>query len=349
MIHQRGRHLLLIAALSVSPWSAASEVSPSRIQLMSARALAFLKKSQRIDGSYAGSRYQVACHALSGLAFLSCGYTPKHGEHAVKLRLGLRRLLSYQDGNGFFDDKASMMYGHGFATLYLAQVLGMWGVPSEERKLQDALRRAIRLIESAQDARGGWDYLPKGRGGSDCSITVCQTMALRAARNIGLAVDKKVIDRALDYIRKAQAASGGFYYRTDPAGHFLGNKVSLGCSAAGVCILNGLGEYHSKRVARGLDYLKKEYQKVPEVACFFYYTHYYASQAIYRSGGPFWTDYYGYITKALMKRQDADGAWRFDNRFALVLKVGAEEPVIATSMAAFVLNVPKALLPIIEK
>ena len=170
----------------------------SAIELSSAQGLAFLERAQRSDGSFEGTRYQVAAHGLAGLAFLSCGHTPKYGKYATSLRVSLRRLLDYQDENGYFTDGASRMYGHGFATLYLAQVLGMWGSPREEEKLRQALKRAIKRIESSQGPLGGWDYDPQRGGVSDCSVTVCQTMALRAARNIGLAVDKAVVDRAFD-------------------------------------------------------------------------------------------------------------------------------------------------------
>ena len=162
-----------------------------------ARGLEYLKRMQQPDGYLRGTRYQVAGQALAGLAFLSAGHTPRYGKYAVFLRLGLRRLLQYQKANtGYFDDGASRMYGHGFATLYLAQVIGMWGAPEEEKKIRTALKKAIRLIELSQDRYGGWDYEPKPGGVSDCSVTVCQTMALRAARNIGLEVDKAVIEKA---------------------------------------------------------------------------------------------------------------------------------------------------------
>jgi hypothetical protein len=311
------------------------------VELSSAQGLAFLAKAQRIDGSFEGTRYQVAAHGLVGLAFLSCGHTPKYGKYATNLRTSLRRLLDYQDASsGYFTDGASRMYGHGFATLYLAQVLGMWGSPREEEKLREALKRAIKLIESSQGPFGGWDYDPKRGGVSDCSVTVCQTMALRAARNIGLVVDKAVVDRAFEYIRRAQADNGGFFYRIGKRGGLrVGNLVTLGCSAAGVCILNGLGEYDSARVRRGLDYLRKNYRSPFVETPFFYYTHYYAAQAFFGTRGADWDVYYAYIASALLARQEDDNSW-------LAREGGA---VQGTAMAVFILNVPRAVLPIVQK
>ncbi len=331
--------ILLLASLGIM---GGPTPTPSAIELSSARGLRFLADAQRSNGDFGGTPYQVAAQGLVGLAFLSRGHTPKHGKYARELRRGLRRLLSYQMANGYFDDRSSRMYGHGFATLYLAQVLGMWGDPNEEKKTREALKKAIRLIESSQGPLGGWDYDPRpGAGGlSDCSVTVCQTMALRAARNIGLEVDKGVIDKAFNYIKLAQAPSGGFRYRIGGTGpQKLLNRVTLGCSAAGVCILNGLGEYDSSRVQKGLTYLRRNYPTPFALTPFYYYTHYYAAQAFFGTRGPDWDQYYRHITTALLSRQRGDGAWVAERGGAIQ----------GTAMAVFILNVPRAVLPIIQK
>ena len=70
------------------------------------------------------------------------------------------------------------MYDHGFATLFLAEVYGMTRTP----KLRNSLERAVRLIINAQNKEGGWRYEPDSKD-ADLSVTVCQVMALRAARN----------------------------------------------------------------------------------------------------------------------------------------------------------------------
>jgi hypothetical protein len=313
---------------------------PSDIEFSSARGLEFLRKQQRSDGSFRDTPYQVAAQGLAGLAFLSSGHTPQHGTYAVELRLGLRRLLAYQREDGYFDDRASRMYGHGFAALYLAQVLGMWGAPREEAGIRESLKRAIQLIEISQDPSGGWDYDPQPGGVSDCSVTVCQTFALRAARNIGLAVDKGVVDRALAYIRKAQAENGGFRYRIGDRGALvLLDQVTVGCSAAGVCILNGLGEYDSDRVRKGIAYLRENYRTPSTLLPFFYYTHYYMAQAFHGSRGSAFDEYYAFIARALLDLQETDGSW--DCREAGVIPT--------TAMAVFILNVPTAVLPIIQR
>ena len=69
------------------------------------------------------------------------------------------------------------------------------------------------LIQRAQKrADGGWRYDPTPVGASDISVTVCQIMALRAARNVGVKVPREVITRAVDYVKRSCLADGSFCY-----------------------------------------------------------------------------------------------------------------------------------------
>ena len=99
------------------------------------------------------------------------------------------------------------MYGHGFATLFLAECYGM----SPRPELREKLDKAVKLIVNTQNKEGGWRYQPQ-REDADISVTVCQVMALRAARNAGLYVPKETIDRSIDYVKRSQNADGGFMY-----------------------------------------------------------------------------------------------------------------------------------------
>ena len=83
---------------------------------------------------------------------------------------------------------------------------------AERPALRGQLRRAIDLIIDAQNDQGGWRYTPASNE-ADISVTACQLMALRAARNTGLAVPKKTIDRGVEYVTRCQNSDGGFRYR----------------------------------------------------------------------------------------------------------------------------------------
>ncbi len=314
----------------------------SDLQLAVERGFAFLSRHQKPSGSFDSDDFPVANNALAGLAFLAGGHSTESGPYAEALQKVLDYLLSRQKEDGYFEDSdnASRMYGHGFATLFLAQVYGMTG--QKDKKVRLALKRAVRLIESSQCADGGWDYNPipratlfSRRGASDTSITVCQTMALRAARNLGVWVNLSAIDRAKAFVQKAQNSDGGFAYRL---GEFPLNmqRSEFPRSAAGVCVLLSLGEYDSEGIARGFEYLRRHYRNLND---FPFYADYYCAQAMFQAGRHYWSEYFQYVKEKLIRKQKPEGNWSGD--------MGGT--IQSTAMALIVLEIPYRFLPITER
>ena len=135
------------------------------------------------------------------------------------------------------------MYGHGFATLFLGEVYGMTGDESVKEKLQ----KAVRLIQKTQNREGGWRYQPVPYD-ADISVTICQVMALRAARDAGIKVEKDVIDKAIKYVRSCQNPDGGFSYMASQGG---GGGSGFARSAAGVAALYYAGVFEGNDLERG--------------------------------------------------------------------------------------------------
>ena len=319
-----------------------AEITPE-LRLAVKRGLMQLIRRQRTSKSFASEDYPVAINALMGMALLAGGYTDKTGpeSYVAALKLNTSTLLRYQKKNGYIDDGDSKMYGHGFATLYLAQLYGMSASP--DGAIRKALERAIKLIERAQGKEGGWDYLPAGTGAltnksanGDSSITVCQTMALRAARNLGIAVDAGVIENARRYIQRAQLKDGGFAYRIGRSS--VGGSSEFPRSAAGVCILYSLGDYSSVKIRQGIVYLEKNYRDLNH---FPHYAHYYCAQALFQVGGRSWKDYFSWVHRRLLKYQLTDGSWK-----AGLMERSAG---VRTAMALIVLQLPYRFLPIHER
>ena len=319
-----------------------AEITPE-LRLAVKRGLMQLIRQQRTSKSFASEDYPVAINALMGMALLAGGYTDKTGpeSYVAALKLNTSTLLRYQKKNGYIDDGDSKMYGHGFATLYLAQLYGMSASP--DGALRKALERAIKLIERAQGKEGGWDYLPAGTGAltnksanGDSSITVCQTMALRAARNLGIAIDAGVIENARRYIQRAQLKDGGFAYRIGRSS--AGGSSEFPRSAAGVCILYSLGDYSSVKIRQGIVYLEKNYRDLNH---FPHYAHYYCAQALFQVGGRSWKDYFSWVHRRLLKYQLTDGSWK-----AGLMERSAG---VRTAMALIVLQLPYRFLPIHER
>lgn len=299
------------------------------------RGLEYLAVSQYEDGSFgSGSAYRrnVAVTALSGMAFLSAGNTPNRGKYGKNVELAVQFLLSCVEPTGLITSREgnqqNPMYGHGFATLFLAEVYGMTPRP----EIREKLKLAVNLIVNSQNKEGGWRYQPVRRD-ADVSVTVCQIMALRAARNAGIYVPKNTVESCIKYVKQCQNADGGFRYQ------LTGQPTSIWPrSAAGLVALYSAGIYEGREVERGLRFLLDHLPRgeVFRHEQFYFYGHYYAAQAMWQAGGAYWRQWYPAIRDELVSRQTTDGSWSD-------LTVNNE---YATAMACIVLQMPNNYLPI---
>jgi len=296
------------------------------------KGLRWLAKRQYPDGAFGSGTYyrkHVAITALACMAFLSDGSVPGRGRYAHVVQRGLDFILNSASGSGLLAAQTSHgpMYGHGFATLLLAELYGM----SPRPDLREKLAKAVRLIVATQNAQGGWRYQPV-RADADISVTVCEVMALRAARNVGIAVPKKTIDAAIRYVKACQNADGGFSYQ-------IGLKASaFPRSAAAVATLQYAGQYTGPEVTKGLEYIFRFLPGRGEVTGHYYYGHYYAAQATFFAGEEYWRRWYPAIRDELIAKQRPDGSWR-----------GMAGEEYGTAMALIILQIPNRLLPIFQR
>jgi squalene cyclase len=301
------------------------------------KGLRWLASQQNRDGSFGspgGLSENVGVTSLAGLAFVSSGSTPDRGPYGKQVAAATDYLLTRAQPGGLIlsPDSNQPMYGHGFATLFLAEVYGM----VQRKDMRPKLSRAIKLIISSQNKDGGWRYTPRARD-ADVSVTVCQMMALRAAKNAGFAVPRETVDKCVLYLRKCQNEDGGFRYQLESARDSMFPR-----SAAALVGLYSAGIYSGKEVSAGLNYLTR-YQPSPTVRinAYYFYGHYYGAQAMWQAGGKYWFDWYPAIRDDLLKNQSPDGRWRDTQP-----SVG---PRYATAMALLVLQTPNNLLPIFQR
>lgn len=298
-----------------------------------ARGLEWLAKQQLPDGSFGGqSQYgrHVGITSLGGIAFVAEGSLPGRGRYARVVDLSLKFVLdSCSEQSGLITAETSYgpMYGHGFATLFLAEVYGT----SARSDLREKLQKAVALIVRTQNEQGGWRYHPV-RADADISVTICQIMALRAARNAGIAVPKSTIDRAIKYVQDSQESDGGFRYMLDSSGSMFAR------SAAGVAALQYAGVYDTAPIQRGIAYLERFTPGMTEEQTHYFYGQYYAAQAMFQAGGSHWERWWPAIRDELISKQLPDGSWRG--------QAGSE---YGTAMALIILQIPKQTLPIFQR
>ena len=300
------------------------------------RGLAFLAARQNEDGSFGTGVYgrNVAVTSLCAMAFVSNGSSPGRGPHGEIINRAIAYVQGQSSESGFinFTESTSRgpMYGHGFATLFLAEVYGM----SLQPQLREQLSRATALIVATQNEAGGWRYQPR-RDEADLSVTVCQLMALRAVRNAGVFVPNTTVDQAVEYIKRCQNPDGGFSYRVVEAG-----KSAFPRSAAAIVALYSAGIYGGEEIRRGLDYLM-QFPPTPDAfgkQSYYFYGQYYAVQAMWHARGDYWKAWYPAIRDVLQLVQEENGSWP--------ASISRE---FGTAMACLVLQMPQNYLPIFQR
>ncbi len=331
------------------------------------RGLEWLARNQRPDGGWLGevgfklnSTYRitrdgethVGVTALAGMAFLAGGHLPGRGQYGEALDRAIDFVLSCVQEDGYVTHAGTRMYSHAFATLFLAEVYGM----THREEVRTKLQKAIDFIVKSQNEEGGWRYVPLARE-SDMSIVVCQSLALRAARNIGIRVPKATVDRAIAYVVRSAVTDeprdlrrGGFGGYQGDIGTFRyqvedNSRSTFPLTAAGVTALHGLGIYSHDLIVKGIDFLNAQMAEFNATHgerehYFFWYGHYYGVQAMYSRGGHDWVNYFTRLREFLLRKQDPDGSW--DN------PVGPGE-AFGTAMGVLILEIPFNFLPIFHR
>lgn len=303
------------------------------------RGLAYLAARQHDDGAFgsgAAYRKNVAVTSLVGLALMAAGHTPGRGKYGRESQKAVDFILSRCRPNGFIIEEGSAshgpMYGHGFSTMYLAEVYGM----THRADVREKLKKAVDLIVNTQNKEGGWRYEPSPDD-ADISVTVCELMALRAARNRGIHVPRGTIDRAVEYVKACQNPDGGFRYQRPMARP----ESAFPRSAAAIVGLYSAGVYEGKEIDEGLRYIERHLPGADpfRIEAHYYYGHYYAAQAMFQAGGVSWERWYTAIRDELLRRQQPDGAWP-DSMI---------NDEYGTAMALLVLTLPNNYLPIFER
>jgi hypothetical protein len=234
------------------------------------------------------------------------------------------------ENNGYFHDASDRgMYEHGLALLALSEA---WG-QSQDPRIRPALIRAVNVTLNAQNSEGGWRYGPRPDS-ADTSCSAMQIVALASARESGIAVPAKNMQRAVDYLVANEVRStGGFSYQL-LSGAPMGG-ASFPRSAACTLALMLSGEHKHPATRAGVAYIGASPDSIFQAGHYSeYYGHYYAVQAMYQAGDEQFNKWYPKISAALLAKQTKNGDW------------GGP---VDTGFAILILGVPYRYLPIYQK
>jgi len=155
----------------------------------------------------AGADADTGMTGLALLSMLGSGNTHLRGFYRENVRRGLNFLLQSQDAEGCLSgtaDRYAAMYCHAIATFAMGEAYGM----TDERRLEQPLRRAINYTIAAQDPYGGgWRYRPRDAG--DTSQLGWQFMALKSAQTAGIPMPEETRQGIIRYLQSVASHGNG--------------------------------------------------------------------------------------------------------------------------------------------
>jgi len=300
------------------------EIAPAHRKAID-KGLEYLVKSQTKDGYWGanGGSYRVSMTALSAMALLMEGSTIDSGPYAESIRKAVDWLMSKSQPSGLLVDLSDpsetsrYFFGHGYTMMFLATVYSQLEEGERRAQLQKLLTKAVEFTAGATTKLGGWGYVTAKEGGDfdESATSIVQLQALRAARNAGIVVPRKLLDA--NFLRKCTSPTGGVVYSIAQANG--GERPPLTAAALSASDLDSeLTKRWLKACQRTLP-LTDEGRLGHDV-----FTHYYYSQALYQLGEKgyeklfpeskpaerlTWSKYREANFDDIVKRQSADGSW----------------------------------------
>lgn len=360
---------LLMVPLLATPLHAQSdwEITPESERALD-RGLEWLAANQGAEGNWTSN--DLGLVSLGALAFMAAGHQPGRGRYAQVVERALDYVMDHAKPSGLLNISNAQrdMYNHGLATFVLGQAHGM--TSSRDRRLNQTLDQALKLIANTQCDDGGWEYRAARRPrGHDLSLVVMQAKALRSAVDSGLEVPNEVIQLAIQSVREHYGPENG--RRDAPEseqmrirGQFTYQKTGTGgtlaMAAAGVVCLQEFGQGDDWRIAKNVEIISAEIDRLPNpkdgTLPFDAYTTYYVGQALYQVGGEPWRKGYPRLRDYLIQSQLKDaanittnGLWR-DNGANGGGKVGGRPgDLFGTAIGCLVLALPNRYLPILSE
>ena len=331
------RWLLILTLLAAGPVRAESNsvTVDDKTESVIRGALKYLAAQQEKSGAWNAEHRRIAMTGYVLMAFLATGNLPNEGPYGKNVAAGVQYLLDQVRDDGMFEphQDGQYMYGHGIATIALAEVYGQTRSPS----LREKLEKLVNLIINSQNSEGGWRYRPTSRD-SDMSFTVLQLVALRAAKNGGLEVPQSVLDQAVEFVQSCyREKDGGFAYQPRQGPGFAR-------TAAAIYSLQVAGKYDDPHVKAGSEYL---FEKADDRE-WFTYGHFYAGPAQYMIGGETWTTWYARMRELLLKEVKREGELAYWESTLDKQNKGLC-PLYCTAVYTTILAIPYHYIPLYQR
>jgi len=327
---------------------------PQKIEVAIARGVDFLLRRQNEDGSW-GSHFNTkglniyapapgAHHAfrsgVTALCVMALAELEKDGDNP-QIGAAIDRGESWLLANlpslrRATPDAIYNTWGHAYSIQALAMLLNRkTGDKGRQRKLKQAIAEQIELLERYECVDGGWCYYDfdfgtqKPAGSTISFVSATVLVALHAAKEAGVEVPEKIIDRAVESIRRQRKPDFtylyGEYLKDAPMHPVNRPGGSLGRSQACNLAMRLWGDkaVTDEVMTTWLDRLfsRNEWlsfgrkRPVPHeswfavAGYFFYYGHYYAALCIEALPPDARAQYQDHLAHVLLSLQEKDGSW----------------------------------------
>ena len=301
---------------------------PLDVDIMYKKGLKYLAKIQQPDGSFPGSYGKYpSVTGMAVLCFIASGEDPNYGPYKTHIKKAVNFILSKQDANGFFGIN---MYNQNYTTLCLAEMVGA----IQDERLGKSLEKAVKQILTAQshNSAGGWYYDPKQKSRALSTITGAALVGLLSARNAGVEVPQKAIDKGLAIFTKYQAGSGRIGYM-GPTDDSRFGRTAL----ASLCFHLARKKDHTtaRKAAVALRTIRFKLSSGTHD----WYGLYYTPQALFQENMPAFEKWNKQNIRALKGAQLQNGGWG----------VISSRPTLSTCVAMLSLAMNYRILPIYER
>jgi hypothetical protein len=227
------------------------------------------------------------------------------------------------------------VWSHAYGIQALVRMLKFSTDENEKEKIWGLIRQQISMLQKYESIDGGWGYYDfnaqtKQPSGSSISfVNATALVGLKEAEEIGITVPQKMVQKALDALRRQRLPDHSYLY-----GEYLKNKPRRGINRPA----GSLGRSHACNLALQVWGDKTVTAKVHKICLdrlvnrngwlemarkrpipheswfavagyFFYYGHLYASLCIEKLPTNQQADYQSKLSQILIPLQEKDGSW----------------------------------------
>jgi hypothetical protein len=268
--------------------------------------------------------FRVGTTALCVMALKEAGEKEAHDK-------GLDYLIHYGEARR---DDGELLY-NTWAHTYALQALAIEMRDNKSAELRKAAEWQLDRLQRYETYMGGWNYYDFDVGAATPSMeptsfgTAAGLVALWEAKQAGLNVPQRMIDRAIHRMVEMRLPNGAYLYGVDsryvPRAHFNLPRGSVGRTQAGnfSLLIWDNPKIGQKEIMQGMELFEKEHEflqmgrqrPIPHdswyatAPYYYYFGHYYAARLVEGLSSEAKEKYAKVVADGVLKYQESDGSW----------------------------------------